>query len=204
MITFQESPDLALFRRRLAETIAWCAPRASGSDPTYSLRSPALDPKQPLWKRPEAVRPEIVARLAEKRATLLLAEQAQPCAPSDDRAGGRLLAYCPDWSLHYGIGESQTGGFLDREDAPGWDTWIWLFQASAEYDPTGHLKPVVDSRGVPMTHTCVLCWIPPCFLGPVDEAILADGAGGFFWASDYRNGLDMEFMRELDSAGVLT
>ena len=45
-----------------------------------------------------------------------------------------------------------------------------------------------------MTHTCVLCWIPPGFIGPVDRAILADGAGGFFWAVDYRNGLDTPFI----------
>jgi hypothetical protein len=162
-----------------------------------------LDPNRSLYSAPEADRTVIVARLAEKRAALLLAEQRKPYAPAKDLGGGRLLAYCPDWSLDYGLGESETGGFLDGEDAPGWDTWVWLFQVGEEYSPGGRLQRVADSRGVPMTHTCVLCWIPPVFIGPVDRAILADGAGGFFWAVDYRQGLDTPFMRELDSTDLV-
>src|SRR6478736_4946940 len=116
MASLKKSPVLRRFRRRLAETIAWCAPRASGSDRTHCLRTPALDPKQPLWKVPQADRPEIVVRLPEKRAILLLAELSPTGAASEDLAGGRLLAHCPDWSLQYGIGDSETGGFLDGDD----------------------------------------------------------------------------------------
>jgi hypothetical protein len=48
--------DLALFRLRLAEAIAWCAPRASDADPKHCLRTPSLRPRgwgEAFYNKPE-------------------------------------------------------------------------------------------------------------------------------------------------------
>src|SRR4051812_12037148 len=94
--------DLELFRRRLAETIAWCARRASVADPRGCLRTPELLPASvrkagelPLdeWK-PTQVH-ALVEAVAAERVRRLTQDGLLPVQPAEDLAGGYLLVCAP-------------------------------------------------------------------------------------------------------------
>jgi hypothetical protein len=147
--------DLATFRRRLAETIAWCAPRGSPTDPQDSLRTPALRPAG--WHEeaygkltdvpggPQAT----VDMLVAARGRLLRAEPAHPTARCADLAGGRLLAYDPDANLFDGFVEAETRGFYDVDNIPPWDTWLCY---TRERD---------SSLGWQYWDAYLVSWVPP-------------------------------------------
>jgi hypothetical protein len=107
------------FERRLAETIAWCAPRSRASDPRLSLRSEALSPSLLAPDRRRAI--DMVASL---RAPLVRGTSL-PAGPGP-LAGGRLLVYFPDADLADGAAEDASQGFFDLHNVPPWDTWIAL------------------------------------------------------------------------------
>lgn len=187
--------DIDGFRRRLAETIAWCAPRASLADPENCLRTPALrpvnwserlDPDLGFEYRWEKLAEDeaVFSILAERRADLLRQENSYPSPLTEGLAGGRLLIADPRNSDTCYLSAPETGGFFDEWDVPPWGTWI------------------DGMDGV--SGTILFCWIPPVFIKSVERGILVNPAGCIFWASDYReHGYPGMLFRELEEARLL-
>src|SRR5262249_31379997 len=124
------SPDIQTFRRRLAETIAWCGQRGAVDSPRDGLRTPALRPAaldesrthcRYAW-RTAPYCSTIVEALAGERERLLRSGGIYPDHSIEDLAGGRLLAYYPDTNLFDGAAEEESGGFFDVDNIPPWDT----------------------------------------------------------------------------------
>lgn len=139
---------------QLSETIQWCLPRADVSAPATCLRSSQLTPN-PLAGSPSAV----VQSVACARQVALCWPRLSPAA---DLAGGRLLAFAPSESLFDGCAEQETGGFLNTENAPPWDTWIGVIReiTGREY---------------------VLSWIPSAFVELVSLGIEVNPEECIWW-----------------------
>jgi hypothetical protein len=167
--------DVAEFRRSLAETIAWCGrPEAQKADGA-GLRTAALRPASLVVASP-AEAPEVVRLLAARRGQLV-EEQGAALPPGEGLRGGRLLLYYPAEVIGCASAELASGGFLDADDAPPWDTWVWY----------------VPQEGA------VVCWIPPAFLKLAHEGARAAPTESLRWADDVRG----EFTDRLRAAGLL-
>lgn len=139
---------------RLSETIEWCSSRTDVSAPATCLRSLELSPN-PLAGSPA----EVVLSVACHRQVALRWPRLPPPA---DLAGGRLLAFAPSDSLSDGCAEQETGGFLNTENAPPWDTWIGVIReiTGREY---------------------LLSWIPPAFVELVSLGIEVNPEECIWW-----------------------
>lgn len=62
-----------------------------------------------------------------------------------------MVIFEPHETLSCGLGEGETGGFIDVENCPPWDTWVAYLHESEE------------------THYLV-SWVPPPFVEKVDWA----------------------------------
>jgi hypothetical protein len=135
---------------RLAQTIAWCEPRADLADPRGSLRDDQLSPPVLEPDRQATVRGVVSSRdwRPEVRA-------ASPVSSAADLRGGRLLVYFPDEELSDGAAEAETRGFFDVNNAPPWDTWVGLFRD----DEAGRSGDYLVS------------WVPRLFVELVDRGI---------------------------------
>lgn len=121
------------FVRNLDEALRWCRPRFSMYDLERSLRSPELAPSAELTGGEHA--DEVVADVIERRRRLLLTDDKKPdvgrCSfwgyqrPEDD-VSHNLLAVFPEESLSDGTSPPPTGGFIDVDDVPAWDTWVFF------------------------------------------------------------------------------
>ena len=146
--------DNVSFELRLAETEAWCEPRARASDHAASLRSDSLRPRVL-----EVDRSRIVRSVADARAQSLLVQNARGDPIASGLAGGRLLAYFPDAELSDGAAEVETRGFFDINNAPPWDTWVALFR---------------DEGRDLSTRDCVVSWVPERLVLLVDRGIFVN------------------------------
>jgi uncharacterized protein (TIGR02996 family) len=180
---------LALFRRRLAETIAWCAThRANGE----FLRTATLVPPSLLsgstgegggWHCPTSrEREAIVNALANRRAQLLVAERGHPPSLDNGLAGGRLLLFAPDGTLSDGAAEVESGGFFDADNVPPWDTWV-ICIGPAHW------------RVVPR----LVAWAPPAWAHAADAGMAVNPERCVMWAEE----IDTVFTRKLRAAELL-
>jgi hypothetical protein len=110
------SSSLEAFRRRLAQTVAWCLEHADPADPRNSLRSDDTRPRTLEQNYFDAVSTVVSRRWPWNRA--------DPAAVEPMLAGGRLLVYYPDADLCDGAAEVESGGFFDLFNAPPWETWV--------------------------------------------------------------------------------
>lgn len=186
---------MAQFRWRLAETIAWCGPRAAPHDAARCLRTALLCPRlagfdaaQPTmyeWLRaPDAF--DEVDRLARARTRELRSAGQQPSRPAADLAGGRLLVATPYLHLWDGASEAASGGFIDAQDGAPWDTWVALV-------PRERAGP--GYAGDPY----LLAWVPPAFVDAADAAVEVNAFGSLAWAGHERDA----FQESLRLAGLL-
>src|SRR5919106_6950828 len=113
---------LEYLKRRLAQTIFWCAPRADTMKPETCLRTPALRPRLLEENRFFAVDAVVGAREAWG------GEATRDAKIPDALGGGRLLIYFPNGDLACGAAEQQTDGFFDVNNVPPWDTWVLYWQ----------------------------------------------------------------------------
>jgi hypothetical protein len=113
------------------------------------LRSSAFRSYAAVLSQSGENRTNLVEKLAEKRASFLRDLNASPTEPSD-LAGGRLLIYELEFSVHDGASEYMSKGYFDEQDAPPWDTWIC------------YAGPQLIS------------WVPPSLLGLVQAGISAN------------------------------
>jgi hypothetical protein len=128
-----EREKIVEFRRSLEEALLWCRSRFSMYDLAGSLRSSELKPAADLFD-PERTK-EIVDNVIARRRRLLEKSVPQPdrerCSfwgyqRSDQLAAQHLLAVFPEESLSDGTSPPPTGGFVDENDVPAWDTWLYF------------------------------------------------------------------------------
>lgn len=170
--------DPSLFRTRLAETIAWCSPRASAVNPRDCLRTPALlapaflrGPEPRLPYEPAAVE-AMVCAVVETRSALLLAEGALPGLTASSLHGGRLMAYDPESNLADGFAEMESAGFVDVDNAPPWDTWICYVR---ERDP---------SESWHSFDRYIVSWVPAQLLHRAERVIWVNPEDCILWLED--------------------
>lgn len=186
--------DTRLFQTRLAETMAWCGPRASRANPRDCLRTPALLPptalREPDLRLPyePAVVEAMVSAVVETRSALLLAEGARPARPATSLDGGRLLAYDPESNLSDGCAAAESGGFVDVDNAPPWDTWAYYVR---ERDRTATWHSF---------DRYLVSWVPPQLLERAERAIWANPEECILWLDD----LESPTARVLQSCFGLT
>jgi hypothetical protein len=195
--------DLNLFRRRLAETIAWCSRRVSRADPKHRLRTMDLLPpfvrsraELDLWEyqgKPEQMR-AIFEAVADNRATYLREQGRYPAAPAEGPEGGYLLFCAPDESVWDGVSEPESGGFFDSGDLPPWDTWVSAVPAL-----------VRQPQGPPVSVCYLVSWVPPEFVDLVHNGIEINPVDCIWWAADRGRWTesDRPFLSELAAAGLL-
>jgi len=159
------SISLAPLHERLAETSAWCAPRADPAHPRTSLRSAELAPGGPP---PDsfAGAGDVAAR---RRAAL------DPAHPPRAYAGGRLMVYFPDATLEDGAAEVESRGFFDVRNTPPWDTWVGAY----EYDRPGDA----------CFAAYLVAWVPPAFVELAARGIEVNPERCIAWLDETERGL---------------
>jgi hypothetical protein len=150
---------------RLAQTIAWCSPRANPTDAATSLRSEQPRPWVLETDRATTVRQVLAARASTDPAV----RSATPVESVDDLGNGRLLLYFPDANLADGAAELETSGFFDIENVPPWDTWIGLFR-----DEPADIS-FVDY---------LVSWVPAEFVDSVERGINVNPEECILWLAD--------------------
>ncbi|AKF87428.1 hypothetical protein MFUL124B02_42680 [Myxococcus fulvus 124B02] len=166
------------FKRRLAETIAWCLPRAEAARAGVTTRSLELMPPvcghdsdtvlKLLWSAP-ALPMEAVGFIVERRRREL-ERLKQPLPPLGDLVGGRVFA------THFisdlcGAATEPSNGFLDDYDIPGWDTWFAHDSEARGSDGEGR-------SGV------VYGWVPPVLLELADQGFYVIPVSSVWWVED--------------------
>ena len=167
-----------IFRSRLLDAIAWCNERLRTNDPAGSLRTASLRPalvnieaeNQGSWNYgindPEGE----VARLCEKRASLLGARRKLEDADADLFERGRILLFLPRETLFDGAALESSQGFFDEWNIPPWDTWIWC-------------------RRLPDDRVVLYSWVSPEFLRLAQQGVSVNPEQCIQW-------LDMEARKD--------
>lgn len=186
MFSDSDGPE---FKRRLAEAIAWCMPRASAEDPAGSTRFPAfapenlhgeyphLTPFNPTLFREDVLaalqrREEIVAQLAGQRRRLLADGDGIVAPPLPIPFTGRLLLLRFDLQIADGLSMSESAGFFDIYDTPGWDTWVW-------YEVDWEAARANRERS-----EFLVSWMPPSFIEHAEQGIRVNCVNCLTWAND--------------------
>lgn len=153
------------FKRRLAQTIFWCARRPDTANPESCFRTPGLRPS-PF----EEDRFHMVDRVVRAREALG-GEAMQAATIPDALGGGRLLIYFPNSNLFCGAAEDQTDGFFDVDNIPPWDTWVSYWEEDQQN---------VDN----FDNEYLIAWVPPAFVELANEGINVNPEECIKWLSD--------------------
>jgi hypothetical protein len=147
--------QVAAFRQSLAEIIAWCAARATVTDPEGCLRTPDLKPDPLDYHLSLTERQACVATVIQARSRLLRDAGLYPSKPATDLAGGRLLLFDPDETLSDGSAAVVSRRFFEDNNVPPWDCWILYLadpltpeQQQAQGQRTGHWSHVAPTPEV--------------------------------------------------------
>jgi len=168
--------DKVPFERRLAETIAWCVPRAHATAPRTSLRSEALRPS--LLERDRARMVEAVATYRAQQV-----RELPIIGGRESLLGGRLLVYFPDDDLADGAADAESQGFFDVHNVPPWDTWVAL----------GDDGPLADVS----FQQYVVAWVPPTLIDCAAAGIEVNPEECIAWLEDTAVGARGELRRLL-------
>src|SRR5215470_12771367 len=144
--------DLALFKRQLAETIAWCNRQDLGQYGYHSLRTVITPSAEWIRSIFDNDREPYIQRLFEERRKLLHSQNIPFLPIGSDLEGGRLLAFFPDWSLFDGAAQAGSGQFFDHDNFPPWDTWVYY---GSEKWPSGNPAKQTGDMNY------LLSWVPP-------------------------------------------
>jgi hypothetical protein len=176
------------FELALAQTIAWCAPRADANDPAGSLRSTLLRPKM-LGANGRLEISSIVDVRSYSDPAMKAATEVQS---SVDLQGGRLLVYFPEEELADGAAEAETAGFFDVFDAPPWDTWVAMLGSAKD-------RVEYNERRSYSTGPYLVSWVPPAFLDLAAAGIAVNPVACIRWLED----TDIPLRARLRERGVL-
>jgi hypothetical protein len=173
------------FVRNLSETIAWCMRSFDRSDPKGSLRN--FEPEDLHLDSQESQVLNVSLKRSDRLRTI---EQGDPPRASG-LGGGRLLAYFPDENLRHGLAEWETNGFLDGDDIPPFDTWVW-FERATDAD--------TFEGGEARATSFLVAWVPSELINSVDRAIEMDPAPCLAWLDS----LDTPLVTSLKRLGLLS
>jgi hypothetical protein len=174
------SKELEALKESLRDTLDWCCGRFKMESLQNSLRSDELKPNADICghKNFEAIVLDVVSRrhgqVKRKRAV----QEGAPLAM------GRLLASFPLISLSHGLSVPETGGFINDDEVPPWDSWVY---------------PVPLPN--PERHPCMgflISWVPANLISAVEEAIAINAEESLQWVSDVKHPL----VAELKKAGL--
>ncbi len=208
--------------QRLIETAEWCSRNTDRRDPPGCLRSPHLRPSHLSllpdppgyfdyrWKTPEENQ-RVVESVAERRAGLLKRENLQPEASVLYPHHGRLLLVFPEESDGCDLSRAESEGFIDEEDVPPWDTWVYYGEEknepareAIERENAWRRRHNHPETSFSETARFLLCWIPSRFISVVTEGAAVNPTECFWWASEYRQRLvETPLLRELDRTGLI-
>jgi uncharacterized protein (TIGR02996 family) len=198
---------LALLRRRLVETAAWCADRD-----LRGFRSPELLPRavwytnhyvsgdEDLWHLPHpGERTRFIHTLANRRAAAVAAQGLESDA---NLAAGRLLLFEPDRAQFDSAVRIGSGGYLDGHQAPPWDTWLIYFDDGAvgrrRTQRHWEAEWIVRREVVPGAFASYLAaWVPADLVDAVAAGQRASADPPFAWAED----IECELTLHLREAG---
>jgi len=196
---------LAVFRRRLAETVAWC------SQQDYKvLRTPELLPQagrsqsgiEPLWHcEGLEQRTLLVHQLGNRRAARLDELGLVPDVPASDLTGGRLLLFEPEWASGDGTARLYSDSFFDEYQAPPWDTWVFYFDDgdAGRHRVHRHWEDewILRRKVLPAAFASYLvAWVPPPLVQAVDWACDISGRKSAEWLENVDCDLSIR-LREL-------
>lgn len=160
------------FKQRLAETIAWCLPRAEAARAGDTTRTAELMPPVcghdgdtllSLLLRSPATSAEAVDFIATRRREALT-RMNMPLPPLGELAGGWV--YATDFNTDVcGAATAPSNGFLDDYDIPGWDTWFAHQDAG-------------EGGGI------VYGWVPPALLALADEGFYVIPVSSAWWLEE--------------------
>lgn len=152
----------------LAEAIRWCGPRARPEAAATCLRTNALQPRVMVDEN----RFRMMERVIDERRHALHGMPAPSEQPQLEGLlqGGRLVVYFPDDNLCDGAAELATGGFLDVDNMPPWDTWVGMFREDPE-SPT-------------QSSDYLIAWVPPVFVEAVAQGIWVNPEVCIQWLED--------------------
>jgi hypothetical protein len=145
---------LELPQATLEQAIAWCAAKATLTEPRSCLRGEPFGGRSTGRLDRSFVVDAVRWRTA--RASL------QPPTSAD----GRLLAYFPDLNLCDGFAEVQSSGYLDRDNCPPWESWVAL---------------LVDPRADDYHRRVLVSWVPAVFVPLVAAGIEANPEECISW-----------------------
>jgi len=143
---------------RIRRTIAWCRGRVSPAEPETCLRT--------AQTRPRHFEPNYFSTVRHVAASRYGVNER--AVPPGSLEGGRLLIYFPDLDLADGAAEVESGGYLDVNNAPPWDTWIAM---------------VLDAGGDAKSPYLV-SWVPREFLSAVQKGIDVNPEQCILWIED--------------------
>jgi len=81
---------------------------------------------------------------------------------------GRLLAHFPSISLSHGLSVPETGGFIDEDEVPPWDTWVYFVDDFLISWVPGNLESALKSA-IDCNPEESLCWLSDVSHGFVDD-----------------------------------
>lgn len=107
-------------------------------------------------------------------------------------AGGRLIAYSPDFNLACGVCEVETKGYFDVDNTPPWDTWVAL----------------LDAPNAKHWESSLIAWVPSVFVPLVQAGINVIPEQCVLWLDDCPRSLQRVWnkvaMAEQEEAKLLT
>lgn len=150
----------------IAEASNWVSYVLNGEG--GELYSSLLNPEVELWdyvtsdKRKE----EVVLSVCRQRAELIVNNEVKRSATT---TSGRVLCFYPELSLKDAVAYVASDGFIDQDDCPPWDTWLFYSNEDIE-------------RYHDDEYSCLYSWIPERFVNQVDKAISEDTYDCLVWA----------------------
>ena len=205
-MSIANDPAKKNFLRNLAETTAWCQPRAEENNP-LTVYGPDFnfrewlerrgDDEDDRWKytlRSEELRPPFVAdkdcddgislwadrkmveHVIAERRRRVTHESALPFDNCLHLDGGRLLAYFLDCSNFNGLAAYSTAYFLDFNDTPPWDAWVDVIRT-----------PPIESES--QFDELLVAWIPREFIEIADEGPQIECNSILMWVDEPISGV---------------
>jgi hypothetical protein len=165
--------DLDVFKRQLAETIAWCTRPSLVEYGEFTFRKVMRPSDKWLHCIREEDRQSCVQTLFEERAKLLQSENITISPLDSHLSDGRLLAVFPDWTLDDGVAWVESLSFFDAEDFPAWDTWVYY--GSENWDGYGD-----KTRNL----NYLISWVPPQWFHYVENVINTSGTEHIQWLTN--------------------
>jgi hypothetical protein len=159
--------DSGFFKASLRDTVQWCAARVAPDNPKECLRTLRSYTAESFVHLSHRKRLSVVKKLIRERRA-----QVDIHYPPDESviSAGKLLLFYPDQSLSDGAAESASEGFLDADNAPAWDTWVFYGT-----DGSGSQKD--------WDVNILISWVPKEMISLVHHGIAVNPESCFDWAS---------------------